>query len=181
MKNSTPTWKPTHLINLAVSDFLSKRLTWRTDWEISCMINCGLIRRRTIYQMNDWLNGTLTHPLTLWWMAPSFDWLTDTVSNKLIRLDNNHQSITKLKFGAFALLLCLRRTFCVLRLVWHQPKLFCFTSPAMRQLTHHFTDNQTHCLTDQLLLLTHRLADTHWSATHLINNSTRTGWHSLIR
>ena len=76
MKNSTPTWKPTHLINLAAIDFLSKRLTWPTDWEISCMINCGLIRRRTIYQMKDWLNDTLNPP-TQSRINGCFIWLID--------------------------------------------------------------------------------------------------------
>ena len=139
------------------------------------------------HQTNDWLNDTLTHRLTLPLMAASFDWLTDTVSNHLIRvnpltaewvlralidftlsnakrfyssmgnpsagrgLNNNRQNITKLKFGEFALLLCLRRTFWVLQLFWYQLKRFCFTSPAMRQLTHHFTNRQNHYFTDQLL------------------------------
>ena len=163
MKNSTPTWKPTRLINLAASEFLSKRLTWPTDWEISCMINCGsLIRRRTIYQMNDWLNDTLTHPLTLWWMAASFDWLTDTVSNKLIRLDNNHQNITKLKFGACALLFCLRRTFCVLQLVWNQPMFF-FNFPSDAAI-----DSSFYWQTDSL---------SHWPTT---TPNSGTCWHSVI-
>ena len=61
------------------------------------------------------------------------------------------------------------------------PKRFCFTSPAMQQLTHHFTDRQTHCFTDQLLPLTQGGDDTHWSANHLIDWNRNLFWVAVSK
>ena len=126
---------------------------------ISCMINWGLIHRRTIYQMNDSMNDKLTHRLTL---TVSFDWLADKVSNKLMTTNKILQS------------LCFERSlFTALFNLFDSNQNFCFIfwlirhHSLIRNWTHHFIDRQTHCFTDLLLLRSHGLADTYRSANHL--------------
>ena len=127
------------------------------------MINWGLIHRRTIYQMNDSLNDTVIHRLTLWWMTVSFDWLADTVSNKLMTTDKILQS------------LCIERSlFTALFNLFDSNQNFCFIfwlirhHSLIRNWIHHFIDRQTHRLTDfSLLLRSYGLADTYRSANHL--------------
>ena len=78
--------------------------------------------------MNDSLNDTVIYRLTLWWMTVSFDWLADTVSNKLMTTDKILQS------------LCFERSlFTALFNLFDSNQNFCFIFWLIRHHSHHWT------------------------------------------